>query len=74
MTILEQEKYATNSHIEDLFYNFNVLHKYAHGRALVTDLTKSNSTTNLVDPDKFPIWDLKKYTPIYKSMWGFFLN
>lgn len=37
---------------------------------MIVDSNTSQGSTELVDPDKFPIWDLKKYTPIYRSLWG----
>lgn len=36
---------------------------------MIVDSHKNQETTALVDPDKFPIWDLKKYNPIYRSLW-----
>lgn len=36
---------------------------------MIVDHNNSRATTDLVDPDKFPIWDLKQYKPIYRSMW-----
>jgi hypothetical protein len=36
--------------------------------------TSQSTITDLVDPDKFPIWDLKQQTPIYKSLWGSYLG
>lgn len=35
--------------------------------------SNSSQTTALVDPDKFPIWDLKQYSPVFRSLWGHFL-
>lgn len=40
---------------------------------MIVDANTANNTTALVDPDKFPIWDLKKYSPIYRSLWGNYL-
>jgi len=36
---------------------------------MIIDSQKNQNTTALVDPDKFPIWDLKKYKPIFRSLW-----
>jgi len=41
---------------------------------MIVDGNTSNGSTELVDPDKFPIWDLKKYTPIYRSLWPHYLS
>ena len=40
---------------------------------MIVDMHHSQDSTALVDPDKFPIWDLKKYTPVYRSLWSNFL-
>lgn len=40
---------------------------------MIVDSSSSQETTALVDPDKFPIWDLKQYTPVYRSLWGHYL-
>ncbi len=69
MTIAEQKKYANNVHIEQLFSQFHSFYKYSRGREMIVDHNNSRATTDLVDPDKFPIWDLKQYKPIYRSMW-----
>jgi hypothetical protein len=37
---------------------------------MIVDALKNQTTTALVDPDKFPIWDLKKYSSVYQSLWG----
>ena len=70
MTIGEQQKYANNTHIEQIFTQFHLLHKYSKGREMIADIHSSNDSTALVDPDKFPIWDLKQYAPTYRSLWG----
>ena len=36
---------------------------------MIVDGNSSRETTALVDPDKFPIWDLKNYKPAYRSLW-----
>ena len=41
---------------------------------MIIDAHNAEESTALVDPDKFPIWDLKKYTPIYKSLWNHYLG
>lgn len=41
---------------------------------MIVDATTSKETTALVDPDKFPIWDLKQYSPVFRSMWGHYLS
>lgn len=70
MTISEQQKYANNYHIEGLFNQFQRLHHYSRGREMIVDANTNQGTTALVDPDKFPIWDLKKYSSVYQSLWG----
>ena len=40
---------------------------------MTVDNNASGNTTELVDPDKFPIWDLKKYTPSFQSLWNQYL-
>lgn len=40
---------------------------------MIVDSNSSRETTALVDPDKFPIWDLKQYMPVYQSLWGHYL-
>lgn len=40
---------------------------------MIVDAVKNQSSTALVDPDKFPIWDLKKYSSVYQSLWGMHL-
>lgn len=40
---------------------------------MIVDSNANKGTTELVDPDKFPIWDLKKYSPIYRSLWENYL-
>jgi hypothetical protein len=37
---------------------------------MIVDANHSQGSTALVDPDKFPIWDLKKYSSSYQSLWG----
>jgi hypothetical protein len=37
---------------------------------MIVDSMNNRGSTALVDPDKFPIWDLKKYSSIYQSLWG----
>jgi len=73
MSINEQLKYSNNSHIEHLFNLFHLLYKYSRGRQMIVDSHKSQETTALVDPDKFPIWDLKMYKPIYRSLWASYI-
>lgn len=73
MSIDEQKKYSTNVHIEHLFTHFHNFHRLTRGREMIVDGNVSQTTTALVDPDKFPIWDLKKYNPIYRSLWGSYL-
>jgi hypothetical protein len=41
---------------------------------MIVDAHSSRESTALVDPDKFPIWDLKQYTPHYRSLWSHFLG
>ena len=39
------------------------------------DVSKSNpNIKDIVDPNKFPIWDLKQTTPIYKSNWNNYMG
>ena len=73
MTIDEQQKYAQNIHIEQLFTHFHSLYKYSRGREMIVDMQKNPQTTALVDPDKFPIWDTKEYAPVYRSLWDYHL-
>lgn len=73
MTIAEQLKYANNLHIEQLFTQFHCFYKYSRGREMIVDSNSSQETTALVDPDKFPIWDLKQYSPVFRSLWGHYL-
>lgn len=40
---------------------------------MIFDANRQQQTTSLVDPDKFPIWDLKKYSSVYQSLWGHYL-
>ena len=37
---------------------------------MIVNAHSNRESTALVDPDKFPIWDLKQYTPSYRSLWG----
>jgi hypothetical protein len=37
---------------------------------MIVDTRNNPTVTDLVDPDKFPIWDLKSYNPVHKSNWG----
>lgn len=40
---------------------------------MIVDARNNRTVTDLVDPDKFPIWDLKSYSPVYKSIWDYHL-
>ena len=60
-------------HLEQLFTHFHAMHKYSRGRQMIVDSLNNNETTSLVDPDKFPIWDLKHYSPVYRSLWEHYL-
>jgi|FrelakmetLWP11LW_1041352.scaffolds.fasta_scaffold23660_2 hypothetical protein len=40
---------------------------------MVIDTSKSN-IKDLVDPDKFPIWDLRETKPIYSQLWGWVMG
>ena len=40
---------------------------------MIVDALKNQGSTALVDPDKFPIWYLKKYSSVYQSLWGVYL-
>ncbi len=40
---------------------------------MIQDSSKSNASTALVDPDKFPIWDLKQSKSTYQSLWSYHL-
>lgn len=40
---------------------------------MIVDVRNNRNVTDLVDPDKFPIWDLKGYNPVYKSIWDYHL-
>ncbi len=40
---------------------------------MIVDANYNQSSTALVDPDKFPIWDLKKYSSVYQSLWTYHL-
>ena len=40
---------------------------------MIVDARNNRASTDLVDPDKFPIWDLKNYSPIYRSLWDYYL-
>jgi hypothetical protein len=38
---------------------------------MIVDSSKSNpNIKDIVDPNKFPIWDLRQTTPVYKSNWN----
>jgi hypothetical protein len=40
---------------------------------MVIDTSKSN-VKDLVDPDKFPIWDLKLTKATYSQLWGWVIG
>lgn len=40
---------------------------------MVIDTSKSN-VKDLVDPDKFPIWDNQMTKPIYSQLWGWVMG
>ena len=48
---------------------FSSIHRHTQGRTMFSDTSKATST-HLVDPDKFPIWDLKEKTPVFTSNWS----
>lgn len=69
MTIHEQKQYSTNFHLEQLFGNLDALHKNSRGRKMMVR-GKESLSKDLVDPDKFPIWDLKKKPNVFYSIWN----
>lgn len=58
MTIEEQFKYSNNYHLEHLFAHLDALHRNTQGKNMVLKGSMSN-IKDIVDPDKFPMWDLK---------------
>jgi hypothetical protein len=53
-------KYANNFHLECIFRQFSVFNKITQGKSMIYDSSKGNSNVkDIVDPDKFPIWDNK---------------
>ena len=69
LTMEEQFKYANNVHMESLYNHFYALHRASRGRKMVIH-GEQTTTTDLVDPDKFPIWDLKVAKNLFYSTWG----
>ncbi len=60
MTIEQQNKYANNYHIECIFKHFSKFNQVTQCKNMIYDSSKSNlNIKDLVDPDKFPIWDNK---------------
>ena len=55
--------------MESLFRHFDALHRNSRGRKMILRGQESLSK-DIVDPDKFPIWDLKKKPTIFHSIWN----
>lgn len=73
MTISEQSKYANNHHLESVFRQFSILNRSSKLKNMVIDTSRAN-VKDLVDPDKFPIWDLKVARPVYSQLWGWVMG
>lgn len=69
MTIDEQKQYATNCHMEQVFGHLSSLYRNSRGRSMMVR-GRESLTKDLVDPDKFPIWDLKKKPNVFYSIWN----
>jgi hypothetical protein len=52
-----------------LFQHFDSLHRNSRGRSMIIK-GKESLIKDIVDPDKFPVWDLKKKPDLYYSIWN----
>lgn len=52
-----------------LFQHFDCLHRNSRGRSMIIK-GKESLIKDIVDPDKFPVWDLKKKPDLYYSIWN----
>lgn len=60
-------------HLELLFNQFSILHNHSQGRNMLTRGGFS-SVKDLVDPDKFPIWDSVKSNNLLYSKWNYIMG
>lgn len=59
--------------MECIFKHFSTFNKFTKLKNMVIDTSKSN-VKDLVDPDKFPIWDLKLTKATYSQLWGWVIG
>lgn len=68
LTLGEHEQYAQANHLEQVFKHFNTLHRYERNMSLVRN-EAATTMKDLVDSDKFPIFDLSYKIPLWRSNW-----
>ena len=56
--------------MECLFNHFNVFNRVTQGKSTFIDKSKSH-IKDIVDPDKFPIFDLKENKANYHPIWEY---
>lgn len=56
-----------------MFRQFSTLNKSSKLKNMIIDTSKSD-VKDLVDPDKFPIWDLKETKPVFSQLWGWVMG